>query len=135
MTRKSSNAWLSLVLLSLALGATASCTSPGGGYSSGSGGYPTSPPPPTTPKELDSGDIGGGGTFQHRFAAAGTFGYHCIHHSPMTGSVQVSSGAADTLVNVSITSSTMSFPGASVRPGGRVIWTNNTGVAHTVTSN
>jgi plastocyanin len=73
--------------------------------------------------------------YQHRFAAAGTFNYHCIHHSPMTGSVVVSATVVDTLVNVSIASSTTPFPGATVRVGGRVVWTNNTGMVHTVTSN
>ena len=65
MALKPRNAWLSLVALSLAVAATTSCTSTGGGYSSGSGGYPA----------------------------------------------------------------------ASVKPGGRVVWTNNTSVLHTVTSN
>jgi plastocyanin len=36
---------------------------------------------------------------------------------------------------VSIASSTTPFPGATVRVGGRVVWTNNTGMVHTVTSN
>lgn len=34
-----------------------------------------------------------------------------------------------------IVSFTAPIPGASVKPGGRVIWTNNTGMIHTVTSN
>jgi plastocyanin len=53
----------------------------------------------------------------------------------MTGSVVVNAAAPDTLVNVSIVSSTSPFPAASVKPGGRVIWTNNTSMVHTVTSN
>ena len=122
--------WLPVLLLAIALGAAASCkssgynpTSPGGG--GGGGGA----------RELDSGDFGPNATFQHTFATAGTFNYHCVHHSPMTGSVVVSAGAADMLVNVSITSITAPFPGATVKPGGRVVWTNNTGMVHTVTSN
>ena len=124
------------VLLSMALVALSSCNS---GYGGGGSNYPTGPGGGSTGggtvRELDSGDFGAGGTFQHRFFTAGTYGYHCIHHSPMTGSVQVVASATDTVVNVAITSSSMSFPGASVKPGGRVIWTNNTGVVHTVTSN
>ena len=85
--------------------------------------------------ELNSGDFGAGNTYQHRFFTAGTFPYHCIHHAPMTGSVAVNAGAADTVVNVSITSSTSPFPAASVKPGGRVVWTYNTSMVHTVTSN
>ena len=92
---------------------------------------PTSP----TTKELNSGDFGSGATFQHRFATAGSFPYHCIHHGAMTGTVQVADAATDTLVAVSIASSSAPFPAASVKPGGRVVWTNNTNMVHTVTSN
>jgi plastocyanin len=110
------------------LGAVALLSSCSGNKS----GYVTSPP---TGKELDSGDFGNGGTYSHRFAAAGSFAYHCIHHAAMTGTVEVNASATDTLVNVSITSATMAFPAASVKPGGRVVWTNNTALIHTVTSN
>ena len=128
-----SGLWLPAILLAMALVAGASCssgggggnpTAPGGGGGGGGGG-----------PELSSGDFGAGGVYQHRFATAGTFNYHCIHHSPMTGSVVVSDAAPDTLANVSIVSSTVPFPAASVKPGGRVVWTNNTGMVHTVTSN
>jgi len=94
----------------------------------------SNPTAPTT-KELNSGDFGPGATFQHRFAAAGSFPYHCVHHGAMTGSVQVTDAATDTLVNVGIASSSSPFPAASVKPGGRVVWTNNTNMVHTVTSN
>ncbi len=94
---------------------------------------------PTAPSgggpELNSGDFGQNAQYQHRFMTAGAYPYHCIHHPPMTGSVTVSDGAADTLVNVSITSSTSPFPAATVKTGGRVVWTNNTAMVHTVTSN
>ena len=93
------------------------------------------PAGPGAAKELNSGDFGPGATFQHRFAAAGSFPYHCIHHGAMTGTVQVNAAATDTLVNVSIVSSSAPFPAASVKPGGRVVWTNNTNMVHTVTSN
>jgi len=119
--------WLPAILLSLVLAAASSCNS---GYG-GKGGYPTGP---GTPRELDSGNIGSGGTFAHRFVAAGTYAYHCTYHGPMRGSVSVTASAADTLANVSITSSTTGFPAASVKPGGRVVWTNNDGMVHTVTS-
>ena len=118
-----------LLALAVALTTVSSCSSGGG-----SSGAPTNPGT-TSGLELNSGDFGRGGTYQHRFFAAGTFPYHCIHHSPMTGSVTVSASAADTLVNVSIVSDTAPFPPASVKPGGRVIWTNNNSMVHTVTSN
>jgi len=114
-------------LLAIALATAIGVASCGGGSSK-----------PTAPSggggELNSGDFGGGATFQHRFLTAGTFPYHCIHHSPMTGSVQVSDAAADTVVNVNITSDTTPFAGATVKTGGRVVWKNNTGMVHTVTS-
>ena len=100
---------------------SSSPTSPSGG----GGGTP----------ELNSGDFGPSDSYQHRFQSAGTFPYHCIHHGAMTGSVVVTAAAADTAVGVSITSSTSPFPAASVKPGGIVVWTNNTAMVHTVTSN
>ena len=119
---------LRTILMSLIAATVTSCYS-------GNSGYPTRPVTPAPSAELDSGDFGTGGIYQHRFSAAGTFPYHCVHHAPMTGTVQVSASAIDTLANVSIVSSTTAFPSASVKPGGRVVWTNNTGMVHTVTSN
>lgn len=123
------------LLLAVALAAAPSCGS-GGGY--GGGGNPTGPGGGGGgggTKELNSGDIGFHGTYTHRFARAGTFNYHCIHHSIMTGHVTVSDAALDTLVNVSIISYTAPFHSATVKTGGRVRWTNNEGMTHTVTSN
>ena len=117
------------VMLALALAAVASCKS---GY--GGGGAPTSPGGGSA-KELNSNSLGHGATFEHTFAVAGTYAYHCIFHGPMTGTVHVTADAPDMVANVSITSSSMSFPAASVKPGGQVIWTNNTQDLHTVTSN
>jgi plastocyanin len=127
MSPKSKYLWIPAIVLSVALAASSSCSS----GKAGNNGYPTAPP---TARALDSGDFGPGATFEHTFATAGTFAYHCVHHSPMTGTVQVSDAAPGTLVNVSITSSAVPFPAASVKPGGRVVWTNNSGMVHTVTS-
>ena len=124
MRPRTTNLWLTALTILLAIAALASCKS-------GKGGDPTSP---GSVRELDSGDFGAGGRYQHRFAAAGNYDYHCIHHAAMTGSVLVSATATDTLANVSIASSTAPFPAASVKPGGRVVWTNNTAMLHTVTS-
>jgi plastocyanin len=85
-------------------------------------------------KELDSGDFAAGVVFQHTFSTAGSFPYHCIHHGAMTGTVVVSASAPTSLVDVSITSNTVPFPAATVKPGGVVKWTNNTAATHTVTS-
>ena len=122
------SAWLRFGLLSLVLLSAAAC----GSSNNNGGGYTTNP---GNPLELNSGDFGAGGTYQHRFSTAGTYAYHCVHHSPMTGSVVVNASAADTVATVSITSNSLPFPAASVKPGGRVVWTNNTAMIHTVTSN
>ena len=100
-----------VLLLSAVMIVTSSC-------GSSNSNYTTNPNP--TPKELNSGDFGSGGTFQHRFNTAGTFAYHCIHHSPMTGSVVVSAAATETDVHVTIVSSSAPFPAASVKPGGLI---------------
>lgn len=112
-------------LLSLVVLTAASCNSGKSSYVTG----------PAGAKELNSGDLAPGATYQHRFAASGTFNYHCLYHSGMTGSVVVSADAPDTLVQIGITG--MSFPGAptQVKTGGRVAWTNNSDLLHTVTSN
>ena len=90
--------------------------------------------PPGGSLELNSGDIpANGGQFSHQFRTAGTFPYHCAHHS-MSGSVTVQMGAAAT--------ASVNIPGSSFQPGtitvgvdGVVTWTNSDNVAHTVTSN
>ena len=126
MRRPSTKFLFPVLACALVLAALASCNS------SSSTHVPTSP---SGARELDSGDFGPGGVFQHTFPTAGTYAYHCVHHGPMTGSVVVSAGAPDTVESVSITSSTSAFPAAAVKPGGRVLWTNDTGMVHTVTSN
>lgn len=118
---------IATLFLAVSIAALTSC-----GYKGAD--YVTAPAPSPGPnQELNSGDIAPGATFEHRFAVAGTFPYHCIHH-PMNGSVAVSATAADTLVNVIINTNDGPFPAASVKPGGRVVWTNNTLELHTVTS-
>lgn len=41
--------------------------------------------------ELNSGDIGNGGSYSHTFNTPGTFSYHCVYHQAMgmTGSITV----------------------------------------------
>jgi plastocyanin len=36
---------------------------------------------------FDSGDVAPGATFTHTFSSTGTYNYHCIHVSGMTGSI------------------------------------------------
>lgn len=119
-----SGTWLLAIALVTAMGA-ASC---------GGGGSGKTTAPVVTAGELNSGDFGPGASFTHQFLTSGTFAYHCIHHSPMTGSVRVGDAVIDTVVSVSITSDAAPFADATVRTGGRVVWKNNTGMVHTVTS-
>lgn len=105
-----------------------------GVWSCSNSSSPTSPMGGGGAKELNSGDFGPAAAFQHRFFTAGAFPYHCVHHSAMVGTVTVVASATDTLVNLSVVSSMSPFPAASVKPGGRVVWTNNTAQTHTVTS-
>lgn len=129
VTSRGGKTSLLVVVLFAALTAGTSCGSGGNGYGMGPGNGGGGA------KELSSGDVGPGGTYSHTFNTAGTFHYHCIHHSPMTGTVVVSDTAVGTQVGVNIVSSTSAFPGATVKTGGRVTWTNNTNMVHTVTSN
>jgi plastocyanin len=121
-------AWIPVLVLSVALVALA-CGSGGGGYGSNPGGGGT------TTKVLNSGNIAPGASFSHTFTKAGSFAYHCNYHSVMKGTVTVSAAATDSLVQVNIVSSSTPFPGATVKTGGKVTWKNNTGMTHTVTSN
>jgi plastocyanin len=94
-----------------------------------------SDPAPNSPpvvKELDSPDIGSGGTFNHVFATAGSYPYHCRFHS-MSASVHVQAGHPMTAA-VSITDNAFGTPTALVAPGGTVTWTNNGTNTHSVTS-
>ena len=90
--------------------------------------------PPAT-LELNSGTIAPAGTFQHRFFTDGTYPYRCTLHTGMNGSVIVSAAATDTVANVSMTAGNQFTPASvTIKTGGRVIWTNGSGINHTVTS-
>jgi plastocyanin len=128
---RANHSWLPSMLLAITLAACTSCSRNSGGATHG---VLTDPAGGGGSLELDSSNLDTGATYQHRFTTAGTYRYYCIYHTPMTGSVVVSAAAADTLVSVNITSSSAPFPSASVRLGGRVVWTNNTSMVHTVTS-
>jgi len=120
--------WIPAALLAVVL-AAASCSSGKGGDKSA----PTSPGSVGS-HELNSPNLAPGATYEHRFWAPGAYAYYCIYHGAMTGSVIVDANALDTLVNVSITSSVSPFPTVGVKPGGRVVWTNDSPMTHTVTS-
>lgn len=117
-----------LVLLSAGTIAVSSCSKDSTSTPLGGGAGP----------ELSSGNIPNGGVFQHTFAAAGTFPYHCSIHAAMTGNqVVVNAGSANDSAFVQIVSNTApGFSPASVtiKPGGQVRWLNTQGSVHTVTS-
>lgn len=101
--------------------------------------YGSNPPPTGQNLELNSGNIGSGGVYQHAFADSGAFSYHCALHPCMAhGTVTVASGGLDSAI-VNITSPGGGCQGAysplsvSVRRGGFVRWVNQS-VIHTVTS-
>jgi plastocyanin len=118
-------------LAALALGAALSLAVAGCG-----GDETTTNPPPAAGKELDSANLGNGNTYAHRFFAAGSFPYHCTIHNGMNASVTVSAAApaADSLKSVSITGNAFVPATLTIPVGGKVTWTNNDGVPHTVTS-
>jgi len=96
----------------------------------------TNPPPGA---ELSSGQLAAGQVFQHTFATAGSFPYHCSNHPMMTGTVTVSASSVNDSAFVSMINSTatgFSPQSVNVKPGGHVRWLNNPGQPpHTVTSN
>jgi plastocyanin len=104
---------------------------PGCGSSSG----PTTPPGGL---ELNSGNIPPGGVYQHAFANAGTFAYHCTIHAAMTGNKVVvdAAASADSAVVSIVSASSPGFSPSSVtiKPGGHVRWVNAHSMTHTVTS-
>ena len=100
-----------------------------GGKSSNS----TAPPPPA--KELASGDLGHLAVYQHTFANAGTFAYHCIHHANMQASITVDPASAVNALAVTISDNAFGPTSATVAPNATVTWTNNGVNTHTVTSN
>jgi plastocyanin len=104
------------------------------------GGDDATTNPPSGGKELDSGNVANGGVYQHTFANAGFYSYHCALHACMThGTVTVTSGQQDSaLVNIVAGSGgcpqgAYSPLNVSINPGGFVRWTNQS-TTHTVTS-
>ncbi len=94
---------------------------------------PTGPPAGTS---FNSGTIAPAGQFQFVFPTEGHFPYHCSIHPGMQASIHVVAGGGDTArVEIANSTATGFQPQLStVRPGGRVIWTNISSANHTVTS-
>ena len=106
---------------------------------------PVSPPPPG---ELNGSLAGGGGTFSHTFASAGTFNYHCSIHPSCTslaGSIVVVAPGTpiqNRVLSISQSGgggiypscSTLSVSRDTVQVGDSVTWTNSSPYQHTVVS-
>jgi plastocyanin len=130
MRAKRAVGWAALLLTVGALGAVGfvGCskddgpTTPVGGGGGGGGTF-------------DSGTLNAPASFDHTFATAGSFPYHCVFHESlgMVGTVMVVSGATDSTVTVSAGGTRFTPSTVTIRPGGSVHWVITDGT-HTVTS-
>lgn len=81
---------------------------------------------------LQSPQLSQGQTYQHTFATAGVYAYHCSIHTTMHGVIIVLPAQVSHLVSIS---NLAYVPAAiTVAMGDTVTWTNNDAVQHTVTS-
>ncbi len=90
-------------------------------------------------KMFDSGSVGPGGTFTFVFTSAMIVPYYCIYHGGrggvgMSGTITVQAGGAPSRKAVSMAAMTFVPATMTVAVGDTVVWTNNSTVAHTVTS-
>jgi len=89
-------------------------------------------------REFASGNLAGNGaSFSHAFMTAKVVPYYCAIHggaggSGMSGVITVNAGGSPSRHNVSITSSTL--PDLIIDVIDTVVWTNNSGMIHTVQS-
>lgn len=89
-------------------------------------------------KEFTSGNLSGsGGSFSHVFATAKIVPYYCsIHGGPggsgMSGVITVNAGGTPSKIDVSIVASVL--PDLTIDVMDTVVWTNNSGITHTVRS-
>src|SRR5262249_33265526 len=79
--------------------------------------------PMSTTEPFESGNLGTGAGFVHRFNTAGSFGYRCRIHSNMTGTVNVTAAGGDS-VPVAISDFKFTPAAVTVKTGGYVKWTN-----------
>ena len=86
-----------------------------------------------TPGLFGSSDLGDNGTYTHTFSTAGSFAYHCTHHSNMHGTVVVTATSPGPY-EVWIQNSAFNPVPITVAQGTTITWTNKDGVVHTVTS-
>lgn len=82
---------------------------------------------------FDSGLLGPGSTFTHRFMEAGEYAYFCMIHPWMAGAVVVQDPPAaqvtENTIAGSFTPSTV-----TINVGGEIVWINDDVLLHTVTS-
>ena len=92
----------------------------------------TNPMNTTEPFESGGMSTNGPSTFVHVFSTAGSFGYRCRIHGGMAGTINVTTGAADSAV-VSIGNNFFNPTPVSIKPGGYARWVSTTTTTHTVT--
>lgn len=121
---------LAATTLLLGLTMVACSSSTGGGGGGGGGGT----------REFESGDLGNGASFTHTFTATGSVPYFCRYHGSaggvgMSGTITVSApGTGYVPITVPVTISSSTLPDLAINEGDTVVWTNNSGVVHTVES-
>lgn len=122
---------LAATTLLLGLTMVACSSSTGGGGGGGGGGT----------REFESGDLGGNGAnFSHTFPLAAVVPYFCRYHGSaggvgMSGTITVSApGTGYVPITVPVTISSSTLPDLAINEGDTVVWTNNSGVVHTVES-
>jgi len=89
-------------------------------------------------REFVSGNLSGsGGSFSHVFDSAKVIPYYCRHHGAaggvgMSGVITVTAGGTPSRIDVEILTSTL--PDLNIDVLDTVVWTNNSGILHTVES-
>jgi len=117
-----------LGLVTLALVIQSSCSS---SSSTGPGGGGAT-------REFASGNLAGNGaSFSHVFKTAKSVPYYCRYHGGpggmgMSGVITVNSGGTPSKTTYSITASVL--PDFTIDVMDTIVWTNNSGVTHTVES-
>jgi plastocyanin len=90
-------------------------------------------------REFVSGDLAGNGaSFSHVFTTAKSVPYYCRYHGGpggvgMSGTITVTASTA-TPVKHSFSITAMTLPSTTINVMDTVVWTNNSGMVHTVES-
>ncbi len=89
---------------------------------------------------FESDDLGNGANFSHTFPLAAVIPYFCRYHGSaggvgMSGTITVSvPGMPYTPITIPVSINSSLLPDLAINEGDTVVWTNNSGVVHTVES-